>query len=222
MAVKDKTADFLRRYGAEYMFPGVTPFRFLIAMLLSGIICGVTGFMINPYIFVIIFIAGLCIPVLIIVVSNSSDNDAMIPDIESIYDILRIQARAGIFVQDSLMDCYMMTGSRRLKSALLELCNKISTKCTMEEAVSEFNKKFANRHIDVLCIVLIQSQTSGKTVQILSDMSEQIRQVRHAYSLKEKARLERRIEVIELLIFIGVIAIGIYSMGTEISSLLND
>lgn len=70
--------------------------------------------------------------------------------------------------------------------------------------------------------MLNQAQTSGKTVQILSDMSEQIRQVRHAYSLKEKSRLERRIEVIELLIFIGVIAIGIYSMGTEITRLLNE
>ena len=173
------------------MFPGIRPFSFLIVMLLSGIVCGAIGFMINPYISAVTFIAGLCIPVLVIVISNSSDNDAMLADIESIYDIIRIQARAGIFVQDSLMDCYMMTCSKRLKSALLELCNRISTKCTMEEAVSEFNKKFANRHIDILCIVLNQAQTSGKTVQILSDMSEQIRQVRHAYSLKEKSRLER-------------------------------
>ena len=220
--IKDKIENFLRRYGAEYMYPGIRPFSFLIVILLSGIVCGAIGFMINPYISAVTFIAGLCIPVLVIVISNSSDNDAMLADIESIYDIIRIQARAGIFVQDSLMDCYMMTCSKRLKSALLELCNRISTKCTMEEAVSEFNKKFANRHIDILCIVLNQAQTSGKTVQILSDMSEQIRQVRHAYSLKEKSRLERRIEVIELLIFIGVIAIGIYSMGTEITRLLNE
>lgn len=116
----------------------------------------------------------------------------------------------------------MMTCSKRLKSALLELCNRISTKCTMEEAVSEFNKKFANRHIDILCIVLNQAQTSGKTVQILSDMSEQYGRSDTLIHIKEKAKLERRIEVIELLIFIGVIAIGIYSMGTEITRLLNE
>ncbi len=222
MKVKDKIVVFLRKYGAEYMFPGITPYRFLFAMLLSGIICGAIGYMINMYICIMAMVSGAFAPILIIVISNNSDNEAMMSDIESIYDILRIQARAGIFVQDSLMDCYMMTANKRLKSALMELCNKISTKCTMEEAVSEFNNKFSNRHIDVLCIVLNQSQTSGKTVQILSDMSEQIRQVRHAHSLKEKARLERRIEVVELLIFIGVIAIGIYSMGTEIARMLND
>ena len=110
--IKDKIENLFTKYGAEYMFPGIRPFSFLIVMLLSGIVCGAIGFMINPYFSAVTFIAGLCIPVLVIVISNSSDNDAMLADIESIYDIIRIQARAGIFVQDSLMDCYMMTCSK--------------------------------------------------------------------------------------------------------------
>lgn len=85
--IKDKIDDFLRRYGAEYMFPGIRPFSFLIVMLLSGIVCGAIGFMINPYIPAVTFIAGLCIPVLIIVISNSSDNDAMLA-ILKVYTIL--------------------------------------------------------------------------------------------------------------------------------------
>ncbi len=87
--------------------------------------------------------------------------------------------------------------------------------------MDEFNSKFINVHIDILCIILNQAQTSGRTVQILSDMSEQIRQVRHTHAMKEKGKLERKIEILELLIFIGVLAIGIYSMGTEIMTMLS-
>ena len=51
-------------------------------------------------------------------------------------------------------------------------------------------------------------------------MSEQIRQVRHTVSLKAEGKLERKIEILELLIFIGILAIGVYSMGSEILNMI--
>ena len=118
----------------------------------------------------------------------------MLPDIESMYDIMKIQARAGVFIQDSLMDCYISTSNKRLKAAILELCNQIGTNKTMEEAVDNFSRKFSNRHIDVLCIVLTQAQSSGKTVQILSDMNEQINQLRHQRAKKDEGKKEFNFE----------------------------
>ena len=203
------------------MFPNMGPEKFLVLMIVSALVCAVIGLGINIFLSPVLFIAGFFIPVILIVMSNRADNDAMMSDIESMYDIIRIQARAGVFIQDSLMDCYMLCINRRLKAALLELCNRTSTQCTIKEAVDEFNSKFTNMHIDILCIILNQAQTSGKTVQILADMSEQIRQVRHTHAMKEKGKLERKIEILELLIFIGVLAIGIYSMGTEIMTMLS-
>lgn len=220
--IKVRLTAFLNRYGVLFMFPGITPFGFVTTLIISGILLSAVCLQVNLYLALAAFPIGIYFPVIVIRMSNSSDNNEMLTDIESIYDILRIQARAGVHIQDSLMDCYMLTVNKRLKAALLILCNRISTKSTLEEAVREFNGKFANSHIDVLCIVLNQAQSSGKMVQILADMSEQIRQVRHAHSLKEKGRLERRIEIIELLMFLGVIAIGVYSMGSEIVRLLNN
>lgn len=218
--IKRKIMTFLKGYGVTFMFPGITVSAYLCAVAVTGVFFSILMSFINVWLFVPGFFAGLFVLPLIIIISNNADNGNMISDIESIYDILRIQARAGIFIKDSLTDCYMMATDKRLKAALLVLCNKISIDSTIEEAVEEFNSKFSNRHIDVLCIVLNQAQSSGKTVQILSDMSEQIRLVRKAHSIREKGRLERRIEIIELLIFVGVIAIGIYSMGSEIAQIL--
>lgn len=212
---------YLKKNGVNYMFPAVGAVEFYILKLIFAatsviIICILQMIILLPIVCLAFFI-----PDILIKFSNSSDNDAMLSDIESIYDIMRIQARAGVFVQDSLLDCYISSKNKRLKAALLELCNQISTSSTMEEAVSEFEVKFNNNHIDILCIILRQAQTSGKTVQILSDMSEQIRQVRHSLAMKEEGRLERRIEVLELMIFIGVLAIGIYSMGNEIMKMMS-
>ncbi len=218
--INNKIMNYLTGYGVTFMFPNITAAVFIGAVILSGMVFAVLMSVFNTWLLFPGFLIGLMAIPLIINISNNADNDNMISDIESIYDILRIQARAGIFIKDSLTDCYMMVTDKRLKSALLVLCNKVSIDSTIEEAVEEFNSKFANRHIDVLCIVLNQAQSSGKTVQILSDMSEQIRLVRRAHSVREKGKLERRIEVIELLIFIGVIAIGIYSMGSEITQIL--
>ncbi len=205
--------DFLRQNGVTYMYPNIKTKHFVIFCFVCGICF---GFFSLP-----LFLVGVLLPVIIIRISNAADNDEMIKDIESIYDTIRIQARAGVHVQDSLMDCYMFSKNQRLKSALIEMCNQISTSKTMEEATEDFRGKFNNRNIDMLCIVLCQAESSGKTIQILSDMSEQIKQLRHSNALKEKGKLERKIEILELLIFVGVLAIGIFVMSNEITKMMN-
>ena len=208
----------LTKYGVRFMFPNVTPARYIaVKAIFTVIICclyAVAGLPALPA--VPCAVLGYLLPDILIRISNNSDNDSMMSDIESIYDVMRIQARAGVFLKDSLMDCYINTANKRLKAALLELCNQMSTNMTVQEAVDNFSAKFSNRHIDVLCIVLSQSQSSGKTVQILSDMSGQINQLRHSRAKCDEGKLERKIELIQLLIFVGILAIGVYAMGSEI------
>ncbi len=103
------------------MFPGMNAVRFMMIMIISAVLCAAAGFKIHVFAAPVLFAAGLFVPVMLAVMSNRADNDAMMSDIESMYDIIRIQARAGVFIQDSLMDCYMLCTNRRLKAALLEL-----------------------------------------------------------------------------------------------------
>jgi len=219
----DNTDKKLAGYGVKYMFPGLSVqgyiiIRFIIMLFAGGMMYALK---LPFYAVFAVGIAGYILPEILMKVSNKSDNENMMADIECIYDIMRIQARAGVFIGDSLMDCYVSTVNKRLKSALLELCNQTSTSKTMEEAIAGFAAKFNNRHIDVLCIVLSQALSSGKTVQILSDMSEQINQLRHSRAKSDEGKLERKIEVAELLIFIGILAIGILAMGNEIAGMID-
>lgn len=220
---KKSTELMLSKNGVSYMIPEVSVFQYLvvkiICMLFAGVIAGIAFG--NIFVSMAAMAAGYFLPDVIIHISNNSDNEEMMSDIESIYDIMRIQARAGVFVKDSLMDCYVNTINKRLKTALLDLCNMMSTNMTMEEAVDIFASKFNNRHIDVLCIVLSQAQSSGKTVQILTDMTDQITNLRHSRAKSDEGKLERKIEIIELLIFLGVLAMGVFAMGNEISGMIN-
>lgn len=208
----------LTEYGVRFMFPNVTPTRYIaVKAIFTAILCCIYAAAGLPALPAVpCAVIGYILPDILIRMSNNADNDSMMSDIESIYDVMRIQARAGVFLKDSLMDCYINTANKRLKAALLELCNQMSTNMTVQEAVDNFSAKFCNRHIDVLCIVLSQSQSSGKTVQILSDMSGQINQLRHSRAKCDEGKLERRIELVQLLIFIGILAIGVYAMGSEI------
>lgn len=216
-----RTGEYLHKNGVTYMFPWMNVYIFYIVKAVLTVSAAYLSILTNVILIVPAVILAYMLPNILINLSNAADNDAMLTDIESIYDVMRIQARAGVFIQDSLMDCYMTSKNARLKSALLELCNGISANNTLEEEVEIFRQKFNNRHIDVLCLILSQAQSTGKTVQILDDMSEQIRQVRHMVAIKAKGRLERKIEVLELLIFIGILAIGIYSMGNEIIAMMS-
>ena len=202
------------------MFPDSDHRHYYVVKCAIALLLFIPAFKVSPVLSAAALVIGFLIPDILIFLSNSSDNEKMLSDIESMYDIMRIQARAGVFVKDSLMDCYINSSNKRLKYAILELCNNLSAAKTMDEAINEFSQRFANRHIDILCIVLSQAQTSGKTVQILSDMTEQINQLKHQRAKRDEGKLERKIEVLELLIFGGILAIGIYSMGTEIAKVL--
>ena len=216
----EKKEIFLNNYGVKYMFPRIDHRHYYAMKCLMSLILAAATYRLAGWFALIISAVGYVIPDILIYMSNASDNEKMLSDIESMYDIMRIQARAGVFIRDSLMDCYINSGNPRLKSAVLELCNNLGTSKTMDEAVTEFSNRFANRHIDVLCIVLSQAQTSGKTIQILTDMTEQINQLHHQRAKRDEGKLERKIEVLELMIFVGILAIGIYSMGNEILKML--
>ena len=49
----------------------------------------------------------------------------MMPDIKVIYDTLRIQTKAGVFINEALGQCYLKVRNERLKEALLILNGKL-------------------------------------------------------------------------------------------------
>ena len=211
---------FLKTRGAVYMFGEMaTPVTFLLVKLLAFLLLFMVGISFDSIpAGLILGVIGFFMPDILLHVSNSMDNDTMLSDIKCIYDTLRIQTKAGVFLSASLCECYLAVKNRRLKSALLELTNDISTRREIDDALERFNEKFDFGQIDIFCIVIRQSMESGRSVKVLEDLSLQMNDLQRAINMKEKEALDRKVQVIELMLFIGLLAVTVYSLGVEVIS----
>ena len=211
---------FLKTRGAIYMFEEMaTPVTFLLVKLLAFLLLFMVGISFDSIpAGLILGVIGFFMPDILLNVSNSMDNDTMLSDIKCIYDTLRIQTKAGVFLSASLCECYLAVKNRRLKSALLELTNDISTRREIDDALERFNEKFDFGQIDIFCIVIRQSMESGRSVKVLEDLSLQMNDLQRAINMKEKEALDRKVQVIELMLFVGLLADTVYSLGVEVIS----
>lgn len=216
----DSIETFLNTKGAVYMFGTMAnPVIYMLIKTLAFLLLFMTGVSVGGFALAFLLgITGFFLPDVLLTVSNSADNDAMLGDIKCIYDTLRIQTKAGVFLSASLSECYLAVRNRRLKSALLELTNDISTRRDIDDALERFNEKFDCGQIDIFCIVIRQSMESGRSVKVLEDLSLQMNDLQHAINMKEKEALDRKVQIIELLIFIGLLAVTVYSLGVEVMS----
>lgn len=211
---------FLKTRGAVYMFGEMaTPVTFLMVKLLAFLLLFMVGISFNSVpAELLLGVLGFFMPDILLNVSNSMDNDTMLSDIKCIYDTLRIQTKAGVFLSASLCECYLAVKNRRLKSALLELTNDISTRREIDDALERFNEKFDFGQIDIFCIVIRQSMESGRSIKVLEDLSLQMNDLQRAINMKEKEALDRKVQVIELMLFVGLLAVTVYSLGVEVIS----
>ena len=216
----DSIQKFLSTKGATYMFgEAANPVNYMLIKILVLLLLFMVGMSLEGIIVgALLGLTGFFLPDILLTVSNSSDNDAMLEDIKCVYDTLRIQTKAGVFLTASLSECYLAVRNRRLKSALLELTNDISTRREIDDALERFNEKFDCGQIDIFCIVIRQSMESGRSVKALEDLSLQMNDLQRAINMKEKEALDRKVQIIELLVFMGLLAVTVYSLGVEVIS----
>lgn len=217
-----KIAEDLKKHGIEYMFgDAANPFVYLMVKLFFAILVLAVGISLGTGVSAILLgivlgIVGFFAPDIVVRVINDVDNDEMMSDIKAIFDTLKIQTKSGVYLSYSLCECYMIVENPRLKRALLDMTSDIIAKNQIEPAVNEFNSKFENPYIDTLCVTIIQSMESGKSAQILEDLSTQISDMQRAVNIKEKEALDRKVQLFEILIFTGLVGMLIYVMGLSV------
>lgn len=224
---EDKILADLSKYGVMYMTKdyNIEASTWILVKVLCGALCGLVGFSLASSIIgkilcaVGLLIAGFFLPDGFIRLSNKSDNDAMANDILTIYTILKIHARAGVYVTDSLIECQRTVTNGRLKQALNEMNNNIlSSRITMDEAIMQFNARFRNDSIDNLAIILLQSSKSGQSINLLDDLSAQIVNGNKARSEMKKAKLKRKLSIQQTIFFSIVVGMVLYLVIIEMTT----
>lgn len=219
----DEMKLFLSQYGVSYILgSNITPQGYIIfkllfaALVVLGVFLLLGGVAANIIICTAAGIASYILFDAVIKSNNDSDNDNMFEDIKAIYQTMIIQSTAGVFISDSLMECYRQVKNKRLKNALKDLTNTIITKHDVEGALSVFSVKFKNQYIDSLVTTIEQSLQSGQSVKLLEDISKQLSDVEHAMHAKKQAAMDTKVTIIQVLVLAVIVIMLIYGVFVSI------
>lgn len=215
----DKIKLYLSQYGVEYMFGIVTPLQYYLVKIICMFVFTLFALKIMDNL-MMVFIGGIFgwfLPNICIKISNDSDNQAIAADIKNLYDTLKIQARAGVYLISSLEECYMVVRNKRLKTALLQLRKEIALKHDISTAVEVLTIKFKNEYIDSFALIIEQSLKTGQSVKLLGDISKQMEDLEHSINLRKKHKIETKFMFCTMMVFLVIIFICMYAVIGELS-----
>ena len=154
---------------------------------------------------------------------NKEDNKKMLKDIHSVYDTLRVYLKTGTYIVDTLDECYMRIGNKRLKKAFLELSHGMRLNDSKEDEIAAFQMKFDNVYIDIMANILTQYFKTDSVSTLLDDITEQMVDLDHAINLMEKEKLDTQIFFKTLALYgglLGGIAVTVFlSIGGMLGAL---
>ncbi|MBQ8822989.1 MAG: hypothetical protein IJZ82_10125, partial [Lachnospiraceae bacterium] len=81
-----------------------------------------------------------------------------------------------------------------------------------------FQSYFNNRYIDTLCITILQAMESGQAVELLGDISEQIKEMELLLQSRRKEQLDRSVTFYQLGIFALILVLTLYACVTHLLS----
>ena len=94
-------------------------------------------------------------------------------------------------------------------------------RANFEEALARFQGKFDNRYLDSLCLILLQATQSGQSVDLLSDLSEQIKDMEAALLSQKKEALDRSVTFYQLGILVAIMGVVLYACVTQMFAAAN-
>lgn len=212
-----KKEGWLIRTGAAFhLGTEITPFALFSIKLILGLCSFLAivrvGFVFGAGFSVFMFF----LPEILFSYLNSRDNKKLLPELQLMYRGLELQLKAGVHITQALAECYGCVSERRLKQALLDMTSDLVVHGDIYQALDQLQKKFDNRHIDSLCIIILQAMESGQAVDLLKDLGEQMKDMELIMLQGKKEKLDRSITIYQLGILAAVLGVVIYACVTQI------
>ena len=207
----DAIEDYIRSSGLGFMTKDkMTPLMYILLRIGVALITFIYGLQINLLVGLIFIPVGYLGVDFIINMSDKSDNDKMLTDIENVYDTLRLQTKAGVYITSVLTDCYLVVGNKRLKSAFLNLTSDIAAKNDIEVALENFRSRFRNEYMDTLVIIIKQSMQTGQAAKMFDDIKAQIDDINSAMIIAEKNKINSAMILVQVLLYTAIVLVIAY------------
>ena len=218
----DAVEQYINSSGLAYMTNyKMTPLMYIVLRIVLALFLMILGLQFNLFAGLALLPIGYFGLDFIINMSDKADNDKMLADIEDVYDTLRIQTKAGVYITSVLTDCYLVVKNKRLKSAFLKLTSDIAAKNDIDTALDDFRGKFRNEYIDTLVIIIKQSMQTGQAAKMFDDIREQIADIDAAMLINEKNSINSKIIFVQMIIYVAIIVVAVYITFISITNGLN-
>lgn len=218
----DAVEQYINSSGLAYMTNyKMTPLMYIMLRVSLALFLMILGLQFNLFAGLALLPIGYFGLDFIINISDKADNDKMLADIEDVYDTLRIQTKAGVYITSVLTDCYLVVKNKRLKSAFLKLTSDIAAKNDIDTALDDFRGKFRNEYIDTLVIIIKQSMQTGQAAKMLDDIREQIADIDAAMLINEKNSINSKIIFVQMIVYVAIIVVAVYITFISITNGLN-
>ena len=206
---------WLKRNGASFHYgEWVDPVRFVTLSLLLGLAGLGTLATVSLLYGGTAFLVLGSLPAILLLYFNKQDNERQLSELKLVYHALEIQIKAGVYVTDALAECYGSVREKRLRQALLDLAGDIVMKADVYESLDRFQSKFENKYVDSLCIIILQALESGQAVELLRDISEQIKDMEESVLARKKGALDRKLTFCQLGVLTVVLGLALYACVT--------
>lgn len=207
----DAVEQYINSSGLAYMTNyKMTPLMYIMLRIALALFLMILGLQFNLFAGLALLPIGYFGLDFIINMSDKADNDKMLADIEDVYDTLRIQTKAGVYITSVLTDCYLVVKNKRLKSAFLKLTSDIAAKNDIDTALDDFRGKFRNEYIDTLVIIIKQSMQTGQAAKMFDDIREQIADINAAMLINEKNSINSKIIFVQMIVYVAIIVVAVY------------
>ena len=212
----EETRRFLTSHGAADHFGSwIDPVKYLAIRICLAAIGFTVGIYVNAAVGIVGMVIGFFLLPLLLLYMNNKDNDALTPQIQTLYSLLQVQIHAGVPMIDALSESYQSFPVGRLRNALSEFATTIYFNGSFYKSLEELNGKFDNGFIDSLWIILLQARESGQAMQLLRDISQQITDMQASLQLKKKEKLNRITTFCLMGIMGAMIGVALYAAITQ-------
>lgn len=218
----DELEKYISKSGLGYMTSyKMTPMMYMMLRMFFALFMCIIGMQVNVIAGLVLLPIGYFGLDFIINESDKSDNAHMLDDIKNVYDTLRIQTKAGVYITSVITDCYLVVQNKRLKDAFLKLTSDIIAKKDMDEALENFRNKFNNEYIDALVIIIKQSMKTGQAVKMFEDIRNQITDIELAMMTHEKIRIQTKITIVQIMLYTAIIGVAVFMTMTSLMNGIN-
>lgn len=193
--------------------------QYYCTKILMSIILFAVGLTENLYLGIVLGIFGYQILDIMLNHSNEINNKMILDDIRGIYSILEIQSTSGVYFLKSLNHCTLRVKNKRLKKALIILCNDIKTNKTLDESIESFKSKFSNEHINNLSMIIKHSMESGRVEEVVKDLQNQVEVINNVLNKRREEKIQSIINSRQFMLVVCVLMTMLICAVNYISSM---